>query len=62
MCEFKVFRDGKSIFEDVIYAEEVEEGRVLLKNIVGEVKKETGCRIIKVDVPNSSLILSSIVK
>ncbi|NLE05842.1 MAG: CooT family nickel-binding protein [Crenarchaeota archaeon] len=58
MCEFNVFLDGKSIFKDVYYAKN-EEGGVVLKNVLGEVKQVSNCVIAEVDVNTAKLILNS---
>lgn len=59
MCEFKVFLDGEKVFDDAIYAQEIN-GKVLLKSILGETREEQNCHITKVDVSNVTMILSRI--
>ncbi len=56
MCEFNVILNGKIQIKDVIYAK-VEGDKVIVKNILGEAKEFTGCRISEVDVPNARLVL-----
>jgi len=58
MCEFKVFLDGKVVFEDVIYAR-AEGGKVLVRDVLGETRKFENCRIMEVDVNSTRLVLSS---
>ena len=57
MCEFNVILNGQTQFKDVIYAK-VDSDKVTVKNILGEAKEFTGCKIIEVDVPNARLVLS----
>jgi len=56
MCEFKVFRNGEKVFEDVVYAR-VRDGKVLLRDILGRSKEFQGCRIVEVDVGLEKLLL-----
>jgi len=58
MCEFKATLDGKSVFDDVVYAK-VEGDRVILRDVLGETKEFRNCKIIEVDVNNTRLILAS---
>ena len=58
MCEFKATLDGKSVLDDVVYAR-VEGDKVILRDILGETKELSNCRIIEVDVNLTRLILSS---
>jgi predicted RNA-binding protein len=58
MCEFKATLDGRSVFNDVIYAK-VEGDRVILRDVLGETKEFRNCKIIEVDVTLTRLILSS---
>ncbi len=58
MCEFKAALDGKSVFNDVIYAK-VDGDKVILRNVLGETKEFRNCKIIEVDVNLTRLILSS---
>ena len=57
MCEFNVILNGQTQFKDVIYAK-VDSDKVTVKNILGEAKEFTGCKIVEVDVPNARLVLS----
>jgi len=56
MCEFKVFRNGEKVFEDVVYAR-VRDGKVLLRDILGRSKEFQGCRIVEVDVGLEKLLI-----
>jgi predicted RNA-binding protein len=56
MCEFNVILNGKVQAKDVIYAK-IEGGNVVVKDIMGEPKEFTGCKIVEVDVPNARLFL-----
>jgi len=58
MCEFKATLDGRSVFNDVIYAK-VEGDTVILRDVLGETKEFRNCKIIEVDVNLTRLILSS---
>ncbi len=58
MCEFKVFLDGKEVFEDVVHAKS-NGGKVILNNILGEAKEFNNCLISEVDVVSERLVLSS---
>ncbi len=57
MCEFNVILNGQTQFKDVIYAK-VDSDKVTVKNILGEAKEFTACKIVEVDVPNARLVLS----
>ena len=57
MCEFNVILNGQTQFKDVIYAK-VDSDKVTVKNILGEAKEFTDCKIVEVDVPNARLVLS----
>jgi len=57
MCEFKVFVGDRLVFEDVVYARE-EGGRVILRDVLGERKELSGCRIVEVDVQSTRLVLA----
>lgn len=59
MCEFDVIVDGKIVFKDVIYAK-VEDGKVAVRNILGELREYRNHRIEEVDVNSTRLVLSAI--
>ena len=58
MCEFNVILDGKTQFNDAIYAK-AENGNVTVKNILGETKEFKNCKIIEVVVNATRLVLTS---
>ncbi|MBS7659333.1 MAG: CooT family nickel-binding protein [Candidatus Bathyarchaeia archaeon] len=57
MCEFRVILDGEEVFKDVVYVK-AEDGRVLVRDVVGESIIFENCRIVEVDVNNTRLVLS----
>lgn len=57
MCEFKVFLDGELVAESVMYAKE-EDGKVVVRGIIGEAKVFEGAVITEVDVLSTRLILT----
>ncbi len=59
MCEFNVILNGKTVFKDVIYAKTDEKSNVTVKNVLGETKQLSNCKIIEVDVNAAQLILTS---
>lgn len=59
MCELNVILDGKVQLKDVIYAQ-VDGNRVIVKNIIGEVKEFNNVRISEVDVTTTRLVLVAV--
>jgi len=59
MCEFNVILNGKTVFQDVIYAK-TETNNVTVKNVLGETKQFKNCKITEVDVNNTHLLLTSL--
>jgi predicted RNA-binding protein len=57
MCEYRVFLDGDVVFDEVIYARDYG-NRVLLKNVVGEVRVLENCKIVEVNVEETKIVLS----
>ncbi len=57
MCEFKVFLNGKEVFKDVIYAK-VEDGKVTVRDVIGESREFKNCKIVEIDVNNTRLVLA----
>lgn len=49
MCEFKVFLDGKKVFEDVVVCI-LKDGELLIKDILGQSKKFSNCHIAEINV------------
>jgi predicted RNA-binding protein len=58
MCEFKVILNGREVWNDVVYAR-VENGKVMLRNVAGELKEFRNCKIVEVDVNTTRLVLAS---
>lgn len=58
MCEFKVFLNGKEVWNDVIYAK-VEDGKVVLRDVAGQLMEFKNCKIVEVDVNATRLVLAS---
>lgn len=58
MCEFKVILNGEEVFRDVVYAK-ADDGKVIVKDVIGETREFRNCRINVVDVNNAQLILAS---
>ena len=59
MCEFKVIIEGNTVFKDAVYAK-VDDSKVIVKDILGDMEEFNNCRIIEVDVNAQRLILSPI--
>ncbi|MGB9853596.1 MAG: CooT family nickel-binding protein [Candidatus Bathyarchaeales archaeon] len=57
MCEFKVILNGKEVFKDVVYAK-VENGTVIVRDVIGESGEFRNCKIAEVDVNKTRLVLS----
>ncbi len=58
MCEFKVFLDGKKIFEEAVYVKS-NGNSVVLRNILGEQRVFDQCLIQEVNVASEELNLTS---
>lgn len=56
MCEFTVYLDGTKIFEDAIFCR-VLNGKLLMKDILGQTKELTNFHIAEVDVTKEKLVL-----
>ena len=56
MCEFSVYLDEKKVFEDAIFCR-VSNGKLLLKDILGQTKEFANCYIVEVDVTKEKLML-----
>ncbi|MCS7115003.1 MAG: CooT family nickel-binding protein [Nitrososphaerota archaeon] len=57
MCEFKVFLNGKEVFKDVVYAK-AENGKVLVRDVIGESREFKNCKIVEIDVNKTRLVLA----
>ena len=58
VCEFKVYLDGKMVFEDAIYVKS-SGGKITLRNVLGETKELENCQISEVNVSSEKLTLVS---
>ncbi len=56
MCEFKVIKEGKTVYKDVVYAK-VEDSRVTAKDVLGVSKVFDNCQIVEIDVGSERLVL-----
>jgi predicted RNA-binding protein len=56
MCEFKVYKRDKIVFEDAVYAK-ADRDKVTVKNVLGISETFEGCTIAEVDVGSERLIL-----
>ena len=56
MCEFAVYLDGIKVFEDAIFCQ-VLNGKLLMKDILGQTKEVRNCHIVEVNVPKEKLVL-----
>lgn len=56
MCEFSVYLDETKVFEDAIFCRVVN-GKLLLKDILGQAKEFMNCHIVEVDVTKERLVL-----
>jgi predicted RNA-binding protein len=59
MCEFTVFLNDEKIFDDAVIAEAVN-GKVVLRNILGEQKDIANCEINEVNVLAEKLVLRTV--
>ena len=58
MCEFEVVLNGETVYKDVIYAK-AEGKNVIVKDVLGAVKKFENCYIEEIDVSSERLTLAS---
>jgi predicted RNA-binding protein len=58
MCEFTVILNGKTVFKDAVYAR-MESGNIVVRDVLGESKEFTNCKIVEVNVNATRLVLSS---
>ena len=56
MCEFSVYLDETQVFEDAIFCR-VGNGKLLMKDILGQTKELMNCHIVEVDVTKEKLVL-----
>ena len=58
MCEFRVLLDGERVFEDAVFCR-VEEGGVVLRDILGQSKRVARCRVMEVNVAAERIVLEA---
>ena len=58
MCEFEVVLNGETVYKDVIYAK-AEGKNVIVKDVLGILKKFENCYIVEIDVSSERLTLAS---
>jgi predicted RNA-binding protein len=56
MCEFTVFLNGGSIWNDVVYVKTIGSD-VILSDVLGERRILSNCKILEVDVQSERLVL-----
>jgi len=56
MCELKVLKEGKTVFENAVYAR-VEGNRVTVRDVLGVSKVFANCVIAEVDISKEQLLL-----
>jgi len=56
MCEFKVFLDGKEVFQDVIYVK-MEGNNLILRDVIGVSRSIPNSKIVEIDVASEKLVL-----
>jgi predicted RNA-binding protein len=56
MCEFTVFLNGESIWNDVIYVKTTGSD-IILRDVLGEQRVISSCKILEVDVNYERLVL-----
>lgn len=56
MCEFSVYLDETKVFEDAIFCR-VLNGKLLMKDILGQTKELINCHIVEVNVTKEKLVL-----
>ncbi len=59
MCEFKVMINGKTVFKDAVYAKS-DGNRIIVKDILGDVKEFQNYKIIELNINTKQLILLAI--
>ena len=58
MCEFRVLLDGERVFEDAVFCR-VEEGGVVLRDILGQSKRVARCHVVEVNVAAERIVLAA---
>jgi predicted RNA-binding protein len=59
MCELKVLLQGKTVFNDAIYAK-ADNSKVIVRDVIGNSKTFENCKIAEVDISSERLVLSTI--
>ena len=59
MCEFNVILNDEVLFKDVVYAK-TDKNNVIVKNVLGETKEFSNCRITEVNVNTTKLVLTAL--
>lgn len=58
MCEFRVLLDGERVFEDAVFCR-VEDGVVVLQDILGQSKRVAKCHVVEVNVAAERIVLEA---
>ena len=58
MCEFNVILNGKTVYQEVVYAK-VAGSNVTVKNVLGESKVFKNCKISEINESSTQIILTS---
>lgn len=61
MCEFKVFKNGRIVFKDAVYAK-ADARNVTVRDVLGVSKVFEDCTITEINVSSERLLLSPIEK
>ena len=59
MCALKVVLNGKKVFYECIYAKIID-GKVLLKDVLGDIKELPNCYIEEINIGRKTLVLKSV--
>jgi len=57
MCEFNVIIKGETVFKDAVYAK-ADGSKVIVKDVLGDLREFENCRITEVDVKTLRLVLA----
>jgi predicted RNA-binding protein len=56
MCEFKVFLEGKEVFQDVVYVR-MEGKTLILRDVMGVTRSIPNSKIVEIDVASEKLVV-----
>jgi len=56
MCEFKVFLEGKEVFQDVVHVK-MEGKNLILRDVMGVTRSIPNSRVVEIDVASEKLVL-----